>query len=151
MEHYKIFKYVIVSKSIRFKTLMLRSDLCDHSDAYIAVKGIIYLLAADTNKKDKLVKNFACKNNAPFRSCISRINNTLIDSAEDLDIVMTMYSLSEYSQNYSMTPESLWNYYRDAVDNINNNAADGKSFKYKTKIVRRTPQRPIPGNPGDPN
>ena len=72
------------SKQIRFKTSMLRSDLCDYSDAYIVVKGTITV--TDPNKAN-YDKKLAFKNNAPFTSCISKINNTLIDTAEDLDIV----------------------------------------------------------------
>ena len=73
-------------KHIRFKTSMLRSDLCDYSDAYIVVKGTITLDgAANASKRNK---STAFKNNAPFISCISKINNTLIDNAEGLDIVM---------------------------------------------------------------
>ena len=73
------------SKQIRFKTSMLRSDLCDFSDAYIVVKGTITV----TNPvNDAYDKKLAFKNNAPFVSCISKINNTLIDNAEELDIVM---------------------------------------------------------------
>ena len=82
---------------------MLRSDICDYRDAYIVVKGTIDLLAAAANETDKAQKNFAFKNNAPFRSWISKINSTLIDNAEDLDIVMPMYNLLKYSLNYSMT------------------------------------------------
>ena len=77
-----------------------------------------------------------------MRSCTSKINSTLIDNAEDLDIVMPMYNLPEYSQNYSMTSGSLWNYYRDEIDDVHNNDSGGKSFKYKTKIVGQTPERP---------
>ena len=77
-----------VNKNIRFKTSMLRSDLCDYSDAYIVVKRVIDLLAAAANENDKAEKNVAFKNNVPFRSWISKINNTLIENAEDLDIVM---------------------------------------------------------------
>ena len=127
---------------------MLTSYLCDYSDAYIVIKGTIDLLAAAANKNDKDQKNAAFENNAPFRSCISKINSTLIDNAEDLDIVMLMYML-EYSGNYSMTLESLWNYYRDEIDNINDNASDGKLFKYKTKIVGKTSA--WSGNEGDAN
>ena len=79
---------------------MLRSDLCDYSDAYIPVKGTIDILAATTNENDRAEKDVAFKNNAPFRSCISKINSTFIDNAEDLDIVMSIYNLLEYSQNY---------------------------------------------------
>ena len=114
---------------------MLRSDLCDYSDAYIVVKGTMDLVAAATNENDKAEKNVAFKNKTLFRSCFSKINNTLIDNAENLDIVMLMCSLLEYSQNNSGISGSLWNYYRDKIDNINDNVSGGKSFKYKTEIV----------------
>ena len=74
---------------------MLRSDLCDYSDAYIVIKGTIDILAAAANKNDKAQKNVAFKNNAPFRSCISKINGTLIDNIEDLDIMLLIYNQSE--------------------------------------------------------
>ena len=130
------------SKQIRFKTSMLRSDLCDFSDAYIVVKGTITV----TNPvNDAYDKKLAFKNNAPFVSCISKINNTLIDNAEDLDIVMLMYNLTEYSKNYSKTTRSLWNYYRDepnsglggADSNINYSIKDSKSFDYKASITEK--------------
>ena len=74
----------------------------------------------------------------------------MIDNAEDLDIVMPMYNLLEYSQNYSMTPGSLRNYYRDEIGGADDDTSDGKSFKYKTKIVGNTPKRTErPGNEGD--
>ena len=72
--------------------------MCDYSDAYIVVKRTIDLLVADANENDQADKNVAFKNNAPFRSCISKINSTLIDNAENLDTVMLMYNLLEYSQ-----------------------------------------------------
>ena len=76
---------------------MLRSDLCDYSDAYIVVKGTITV----TNpSNDEYEKELTLKNNAPFVSCILTINNTLIDNAEDPDVVMPMYNLIEYSKNY---------------------------------------------------
>ena len=62
---------------------------------------------------------------------------------------MPMYNLLEYSQNYSMASGSLWNYYRDETDDVDDNASDGKSFNYKTKIVGKTTQSPAwPGNEG---
>ena len=77
---------------------MLRSDLCDFIDAYIVVKGDITLEGDnDANKRNK---NLAFKNNAPFINCISKINGVKIDNAEDLDVVMPMYNLLEYSKNY---------------------------------------------------
>ena len=100
-----------VNKEIRIKTSMLRSDLCDFNDAYIVVKGDITLEGDnDANKRNK---NLAFKNNAPFINCISKINGVKIDNAEDLDVVMPMYNLLEYSKNYKKATGSLWNYYRD--------------------------------------
>ena len=82
-----------VNKEIRFKTSMLRSDLCDFSDAYIVVKGNITLEGASSANKD--YKKLAFKNNAPFINCISKINGSIIDNAEDLDVVMPTYNLLE--------------------------------------------------------
>ena len=82
------------------------------------------------------------ENNGQLISCILQINSTLIDNAKKLDIFRPMYNLLKYSQNYSMTLGSLWNYYRDEIDDVNGNASDGKSFVYKTKIVGKTPQSP---------
>ena len=122
---------------------MPRSNLYDYNDAYIVVKGTTDLLAAAANENNKAQKNVAFKNNALFRPWVSKINSALIDIAEDLDIVMPMYNLLEYSQNYSwMTSGSLWNYYRDEIDDVDDNASNGKSLKYKTRIVGKTPQRP---------
>ena len=97
-------------KQIRFKISMLKSDLCDYSDACIVVKGTINVADPNNNAYDK---KLAFKNNIPFISCITKINSTLVDNVEDLDIVKRMYSLIEYSKNYSKTTGSLWNYYRD--------------------------------------
>ena len=85
------------SKNIRFKNSMLRSDLSDYSDAYIIVKGIISVTG--TGNAYRRNKNLSFNNNALFRSCISKINITLIASAEDLDITMPMYDLLEYGNN----------------------------------------------------
>ena len=86
-----------VNKEIRIKTSMLRSDLCDFSDAYIVVKGDITVTNPNNAKRNKAV---AFKNNAPFINCISKINGIKIDNAEDLDVVMPMYNLLECSKNY---------------------------------------------------
>ena len=76
----------------------------------------------------------------------------MTDNAEDLDMVMPMYNLLEFIQSYSMTLGSSWNYYRDKFDDVDDNASDGKSFKYKSKIVGKTPESSArPENPGDPN
>ena len=111
------------NKSIRFKTPMLRSELCDYADAYILVNGTITVTAAGgaNNIRDKKNRKLILKNNAPFVSCITRINDELIEDADDLDIVMPMYNLLEYSKNFRKTIGSLYNYYRDELTNDNNN------------------------------
>ena len=109
-----------VNKENRIKTSMLRSDLCDFSDAYIVVKGNITVTDPGNAKRNKSV---AFKNNAPFINCISKINGVQIDNAEDLDVVMPMYNLLEYSKNYRKTTGSLWNYYRDKTsDHLSTNS-----------------------------
>ena len=122
-----------VNKEIRIKTSMLRSDLCDFSDAYIVVKGNITVTNPDNTKRNKAV---AFKNNVPFINCISKINGQKIDNAEDLDVLMPMYSLLEYSKNYKKTTGSLWNYYRDQPSNAL--STNSESFKYKTSITGST-------------
>ena len=82
---------------------MLRSDLCDHGDAYIVLKGIITVTG--TNPHNRINKNLIFKNNAPFTSYITKINNAFVDNAKDLDIVVPVYNLLEYSDNYSMIRE----------------------------------------------
>ena len=77
-----------INKQIRFKTSMLRSDICDYSDAYIVVKETI--TAEGANDRDKHNRSLILKNNAPFIYCVSKINGTLVDNAEDLDVVMPM-------------------------------------------------------------
>ena len=88
---------------------MLRSSLCDYSDAYILVKGNITVnnTAADGAAANNTNKKVIFKNCAPFTNCISKINNTQVDNAKDIDIVMPMYNLIEYSNNYSKTSGSL--------------------------------------------
>ena len=86
------------NKSIRFKTPMFRSNLCDYSDLYILVKGTITVTAPGVNNnanniRDKRNRPVILKNNAPFVSCITRINGELIEDVDDLDIVMSMYNL----------------------------------------------------------
>ena len=116
-----------VNSQIKFKTAMLKSSLCDYSAAYILVKGGADAAAGQADERDKGV---AFKNCAPFTNCTSEINNTQIDNAKDIDIVMPTYNLIEYSDNYSKTSRSLWQYYRDEP---NNNLADSGSFNSKKK------------------
>ena len=132
------------NKSIRFTTPMLRSDLCDYSDAYILVKSTI-TVAGNHPRDNRQNRPLILKNNAPFISCISKTNNELIEDAEYLDIVMPMYNLLEYSKNYRKTIGSFYNYYRDELsdDNDNDNFGNIKvvnleAFKYKNKIIGNT-------------
>ena len=131
------------NKSVRFKTHMLRSDLCDHADAYVLVNGTITV--AGNQPRDRQNRPVISKNNAPSISCIARINGELIEDAEDLDIVMSMYNLLEYSKNYRKTIGSLYNYYRDELSDDNNNdnfgnikVVNSEAFKYKNKIIGNT-------------
>ena len=131
------------NKSIRFKTPMLRSDLCDYADAYILVSGTITV--AGSHPRDRQNKPVRLKKNAPFVSCITRINGELIEDTDDLDIVMPMYNLLEYSKNYRKTIRSLYNYYRDELNDdadnynfANNNVVSSNTFNYKNKIIGNT-------------
>ena len=142
---------------------MLRSDLCDFSDAYIVVKGDIAVAekpfptndfkalhnmaanAAATNTVNDNAfgeKKLVFKNNARFNGCISKINDVLIDNAEDLDVAMPMYNLLEYSKNYSKTTGSLWNYHSDEPNTginkgINYSIRGSKYFDYKSNFTKR--------------
>ena len=86
---------------------MLKSSLCDYSDAYILVKGKITITGAGDDvavrQADERDKGVAFKNCAPFINCISEINNTQVDNCKDIDIVMPLYNLLEYSDNYAKT------------------------------------------------
>ena len=155
-------KTIAQNKEIRIKTSMLRSDLCDYSDAYIVVKGNIIVnkktftandieepnntaanVTATNTANDNLFgeKKLVFKNNAPFINCVSKINGVKIDNAEDLDVVMPMYNLLEYSKNYRKTTGSLWNYYEDEpnsdtdANNITHSILNSKSFDYKANFI----------------
>ena len=92
---------------------MQQSILCDFSDVYIVVKGTISLTKPNRREIIDIRSRFlAFKNNAPFTNCITKINNVLIDNAEDLDVVTPVYNLTGYSKKYRKTKGSLWNYYR---------------------------------------
>ena len=141
---------------------MLRSDLFDFSDAYIVVKGNITVTkktftavdidapnntAANVTATNTAIddafghKKFVFKNFVPFINCTSKINGVKIDNAEDLDVVMPMYNLLEYSINYKKTTGSLWNYYRDhpssTIDdnNITHSILNSESFNYKASFM----------------
>ena len=135
------------NKQIKFKTSMLRSSLCDDGDVYILVKGNITVnnTTADGNDANNTNKKVILKNCAPFTNCISKINNAEIDNAQHIDIVMSVYNLIEYSDNYSKTSGSLWQYCKDIpakydngviIDFNGDNVTD--SFNFKTKIAGQT-------------
>ena len=96
---------------IKFKTAMLKSVLCNYADAYIFVKWTITITGhgddATARREDERDKGVMFKNCAPFTKCRSRINGTDIDNAQDIDIVIPMYNLIEYSDNFSKTSGSL--------------------------------------------
>ena len=125
---------------IKFKTTVLKSDLCNYADAYIFVKGPITITgaraSADARHADERNKGAIFKNCVLFTKCISRIKNTYIDNAQDIDIVMPMYNLIEYSDNYSKTSGSLWQCYKD---DPNDNMTQSESFKSKIKITGKSP------------
>ena len=141
---------------------MLKSDLCDFSGAYIVVKGNITVTkktftandieapsntaanaTATSNANNNAFgeKKLLFKNNASFINCVSKINCVKIDNAEDLDVVMPMYNLLEYSKNYRKTTGSLWNYYRNepsssvGVNNIAHLILNSESFDYKANFM----------------
>ena len=131
-----------VNSQIKFKTTMLKSSLCDYSDAYILVKGAIIITGAGADaaarQADERDKGVAFKNCAPFTNCISEINNTQVDNAKDIDIIMPIYNLTKYSDNYAKTTGSLWQYFRDEP---NDNLAISELFKSKIKITGKSPNK----------
>ena len=135
--------YVIDSESkgnysedhpLKFLTSSLESSLCDYSDAYILVTRNITVTGGNANTK------VAFKNCAPFEECRTEINETFVDEADFINITMPMYNLIEYSDNYSDTSGSLWNFKRDEI--INNadvtNDDNAPSFKYKANLIGNT-------------
>ena len=95
------------STTAKFETKVIKSNLCDYSDAYILVTGNITATGGDANTR------VAFKNCVPFKKCITHINEEHVDNADNLDIIMPMYNLIEYSDNYSDTSGSLWQFKRD--------------------------------------
>ena len=123
--------------TINFETKVIKSNLCDYSDTYILVIGDIKVenVAADTN--------VAFKNCAPFTRCVTHINDQHVETAENLDIIMTMYNLIEYCDNYRDSSGSLYQFNRDEFPMNNdknplNVALDNStSFKYKASLLRK--------------
>ena len=135
------------NSQIKFKTTMFKSSLCDYSDAYILVEGTISVnnTAAAGAAVNNINKKVIFKNCAPFTNCISEINNTQIDNAKDIDIVMPMYNLIEYSDNDAETTGSLWQYCKDMPARNNNNEITEftagnttDSFNFKAKMTGQT-------------
>ena len=127
------------NSKFKFKTSMLKSSLCDYNDAYILVSGTITVAALAAGGENNNVR-VIFKNCASFTDSINKINNTQIDNAKGNDVVISMYNLIEYSDNYSKTSGSLLKYYRDetslsdagALDNLSCNSA---SLNFKQKIT----------------
>ena len=130
-------------QAIKFDTKVIKPNLCDYSEAYILVKGTI-------NNIDNAGGKIVCfKNCAPFKTCTSRINDELLEEAENLDIVSPMYNLIEYSDNYEDSTSSLYQFKRDEIttgDNGNIDIAVDNStpFAYKADLVGA-----VPANPAD--
>ena len=133
------------NKENRIKTPILKSDLCDFSDAYIVVKGNIIVdkrtfTANDFDGPNNTAANAAATNTNTFINWISKINGVQIDNAEDLDVVMPMYNLLEYSKNSRKTTGSLWNYNRVEPNSgingaINYSIRGSESFDYKANFI----------------
>ena len=119
--------------TIKYDTRVLKPNLCDYAEAYILVDGTIR--AGNALNPTRL----ALKNCAPFTKCNLKINDEHVDTAENLDIVMPMYNLIEYSDNYQDSSATLYQYKRDeppennAVADLTANNSD--SFKYKIKLL----------------
>ena len=127
-----------VNKEIRIKTSMLRSDLCDFSDAYIGVEGEILLLKV-IMMLSKETEIFHLKNNSSFINCISKTDGVKIDNAEDVDVVMLMNNLLEYSKNYRKTTGSLRNYDRDEPSNPLSSNSWSKNYVLADMTTNVTP------------
>ena len=121
--------------TIKFETKVIKSNLCDYSDAYILVTGDITATGGDANTK------VAFKNCAPFTKCVTHINDEHVDNADNLDITMPMYNLIKYRDNYSDTSGSVWHFKRDEQsmndgDPANVTTAASSSFKYKSSFFK---------------
>ena len=121
--------------TIKFETKVIKSNLCDYSEAYILVTGDITAANGDANTK------VAFKDCAPFTKCVTHKNDEHVDNAHNLDIVMPVYNLIEYSDNYSDTSGSLWHFKRDKQNMNNGNpanvaTADSSYFKYKSSFFK---------------
>ena len=119
--------------TIKFETETIKSSLYDYSDAFILVTGNITVAA--NNDTD-----VAFKNCAPFSTCTTKINDAFVDEANYIYIAMPMYNLIEYSDNYSDTSGSLWQFKRDEVTDKNADLTidNSQSFKCKAALLGKT-------------
>ena len=133
------------ANELTYNTEVLKSSLCDYNAAYILVIGNIIISG------NNLATQVAFKNCAPFTKFITKIDETAIDDAENLDLVMSMYKLIEYSSNYSKRIGSLWSYSKDEASDFKADIAntnDFKFFKYKAKLLESTEADGADGIPG---
>ena len=117
--------------TIKFETKTIKSSLCDYSDAYILVTGNI--TAAGVNADTKV----AFKNRAPFGRCVAHINDEHVETAENLNIIMPMYNLLEYCDNYADSSGSFWQFKRDELNIATNpdvTTDNSTFFKYKSNL-----------------
>ena len=131
----KVNQKVLFHMKIQLKS-SLESSLCDYSDAYVLVRGNVTVAGTENNTK------IAFKNCSPFRKCRTEINETFIDKAEHINIAILMYNLIEYSDNYSDTSGSLWQFKRDEIEghadltvNGNHLQNNSSSFKHKSSLI----------------
>ena len=138
-------QYIIDSESkgnylpdneIKFLTSLLELNLCYYSDAYILVTVNINITGGDSNTR------VAFKNCAPFKNVRAEINETFVDDADHINIAMPMYNLIEYSNNYSDTSGSLWQFKRDEIEgdvdltvNAQHIPNNSSSFTYKSSFI----------------
>ena len=121
--------------TIKFETKVIKSNLCDYSDTYVLVTRDITVTAVAVNT------NVAFKNCAPFTRCVTHINDEYVETVDNLDIIMPMYNLLEYSDNYADSSGSLYQFKRDESPmNDNNNPLNVAlnnlvSFKYKASLL----------------
>ena len=131
-----------VRNEITYNKEILESNICDYNDAYILVRGAFTVTAVPSTQ-------VSFKNCEPFTKCITKIDETTIDDAENLGLVMPMYDLTEYNSNYYETKGSLWFYSKDKETNFNDhieNTDNFKYFKYKAKQLGNTVAQPASSN-----
>ena len=128
------------NSDIKFKTTLLKFILCDYRDAYMLVTRRVTITGAGADaaawQEHERDKGVIFKNCTPCINCKSEINNTEINNAKNVDIVIPIYNMTEYSDNYSKISGILWKYYRNERNNM---LADSESFKSKMKLAGRSP------------